>query len=518
MSCTSVAQGYYSILFKGPDDRVRDDVPEVPAFFRDLNCDQIVDAVTAGKEEYDLKPFFHHCLHRIDAINYRQDVMRDLENPTLVKQVRSFSSLMRNMRERLVKIEKIYCKEHKQARFLSTIQAYCDGIKSLATHLSAMDLQSRGFIGFRAYLKDYVSSDGFIELVTEAAKRKAELSTVKYCVLIHGDKCTVLRYEEEGDYSADVEETFQKFKLGAVKDYRVTFAEKEDINHVEAKILELVGKLHPEVFGPLDEYCAKHAHYIDDKVATFDREIQFYLACIDYIAPLKGAGLQFCYPRVSDSSKSVRGNDAFDIALANKLVNANSPVVCNDFYLEGNERILVISGPNQGGKTTMARLFGQMHYLASIGCPVPGSSAELFLFDKLLTHFEREEKVDTLRGKLEDDLLRIHDILTQATPRSIVVMNEIFTSTTIHDETFLSRKVMEIIASRDLVCVWVTFVDELASYGPQTVSMVSTVVPEDPAVRTFKVLRRPADGLAYAKAIAEKYRLTYGSIMERTKP
>ena len=110
------------------------------------------------------------------------------------------------------------------------------------------DLKSRGFLAFREYLTHYANSERFTSLLAETKKLKADLSTVKYCVLIKGDGIKVRKYESEIDYSADVEETFEKFKQGAVKDYRVKFSNWPDMNHVEAKVLDFVAKLYPEIF------------------------------------------------------------------------------------------------------------------------------------------------------------------------------------------------------------------------------------------------------------------------------
>jgi DNA mismatch repair protein MutS len=508
---------FHSILFERTEDNMQKETLEAPDFFVDVNLDQIIDAITAGRQEYHLKPFFHASLHDIDAIEYRHEIMRDLEQHVLYEHIRAFAQKMRAMRKMLAQADKLSYTYQKESWFVDAVGMYCKAVTGLVHDVTLVDVRSRGFLAFRAYVTAYADSDRFTSLLAETKTLKADLSAITYSLLIRGNSVQVRMYDSESDYSADVAETFAKFKQGAVKDYRAEFSTWPNMNHVEAHILDLVAKLYPDIFSHLDEYCARNGTYLDETLANFDREIQFYLAYLEYIARFKRAGLQFCYPRISTTGKEVYVYEGFDVALAHKLVTApsSSSVVCNDVYLKGKERIVVVTGPNQGGKTTFARAFGQSHYLASIGCPVPGRQAQLFLFDRLFTHFEKEEDIKSLSGKLQDELVRIHHILTQSTSNSIIILNEMFTSTTVHDALFLSTKIMEQLLQLDMLCVWVTFLDELASFSEQTVSMVSTVVPENPALRTYKIVRRPADGLAYAKAIAEKYRLTYDGVKER---
>ncbi|MCZ2076245.1 MAG: hypothetical protein LC130_14735 [Bryobacterales bacterium] len=506
---------FRSILFGASEIVPPLDQRQPPDFFVDLNLDQAIGAITAGRDEYSLKPFFCAPLADVETINYRYDVLRDLEDPALMARIQSFAQEMRAMRAHLTRSEKAYYQYEKESWFLEAVRIYCTAVSRLARELALAELRSSGFRAFREYLAAYAESEGFVSLSTETERLRNDLSSITYSLLIEGKRITVSRHEPAPDYGADVLRTFEKFKQGVAKDYRFEFRSGPDMDHVEAAILDRVARLFPDVFLSLDEYCRRQRAYLDYTLAEFDREVQFYVACLEYTAPFKQAGLAFCYPSVVAESKEVYALNVFDLALANRLIHENIPVVKNDFRLQEPERIFVVSGPNQGGKTTFARTFGQLHYLAAIGCPVPASDARLFLFDRLFTHFEREEDIRNLSGKLEDDLLRIHQILELATPRSILIMNESFLSTTLNDALFLSKQVMERIIQLDMLCVSVTFLDELASLDETTVSMVSTVNPADPSLRTFKIVRKPADGLAYAVAIAEKYRLTYDDVKER---
>lgn len=507
---------FHSILF--PDAiEPADDQPAEPEFFVDLNLDQVVAAITAGKEEYDLARFFYVPLSEGAHIEFRQEVMRDLEDVQLIGHLRAFARAMRAVREDLVQTRRQTYKAEKERWFVDAAELYCNAVTSLTEDLSRAKIASRGLSQFREYLADYAASDLFRSLQEQAMQVKSELGSIRYDLLVSQLRVEVCIFEGRSEYSEEIESLFERFRQGDVEPFSFKFSGTNALSKVDSMILDRVANMHPEAFTRLEAFCGTNDNFLNQTIVDFDREIQFYISYLEHVERLKHAGLSFCYPRVSSESKDACSVGGFDLALAHTQIGENATIVSNDFRVTGTERIVVVTGPNQGGKTTFARAFGQTHYLASLGCLVPGNEAQLPICDNIFTHFERQEDIGDLSGKLKEDLMRIRAILDKATPRSLVIVNEIFSSTSLRDASALSRKIASRVIDLDLLCLWVTFVDELASFSEQVVSMVSAVEPGRPAARTFRIVRRPADGLAYALSIAEKHRLTRDLIEKRLR-
>lgn len=512
-------RSFKSILFPPGLEHERRDHTQQPACFTDLNLDQIIAAIVAKRDEAALRPLFYSTYRHEEIIRHRQAVFVDLERPEVFTFFPKFGNTMRTVRANLSYAEKITAKRHRDMVVLRAINLYCEAIKTLLSDLRSQTLRSAGLTGLRAYLSDYAASAHFMALTAEAHDLQKRLSKIIYGTLFHGDKVTVRKYASESDYTATVLDRFARFRETDIESPgSPPPVDDFALNHIEEGILEFVGRLFPEPFSTLERYVVRNAGFVDDVIAAFDREIGFFVAYLTYIASLKQTGLSFCHPKVSASNKETNVSSSFDLALAMKLCQEKGSVICNDFHMTGAERVIVVSGPNQGGKTTFARMFGQLHYLAGLGCPVPGVHAQLFLADQLFTHFEREENITNLRGKLEDELVRLHQSCEAMTFNSVFVLNEIFNSTSLEDQIFLSTNVLQQILATDAIGTCVTFIDALSTLNEKTVSMVSTVMPDDPAQRTFKIVRRVADGLAYALSLAEKRGVTYDRLRMRIRP
>jgi DNA mismatch repair protein MutS len=483
---------------------------------RDLHLDKIVSAITGGRDERDtLETWYFARTRDVATVQHRHDVFRDLEEPNLWVALREVAASLGEVVSHLTQARAMRVVQQRQAWTLDAAAIYCATVRKLTEELRGASLGSRGLQDFLRYLEAYARSEVFTRLETETAECKDALAGVSYCVQIDGGRVTVRRASGEADYSEEIQSVFERFRQGAVSSYLIDYRVWPGMTRVGERILALVVKLFPDEFALLGAHYERHAGFLDPGVHRFFRELQFYVSYREHIDPIRAAGLAFCYPEVDAQSKEELAEDTFDLDLASVLLADGKTVVTNGFRLDARERIFVVSGPNQGGKTTFARTFGQLHHLAAIGVPVPGRRARLFLCDRIFTHFERAEDLASLTGKLETDLVEMQRTLRSATPHSVVVMNEVFSSTSLEDARFLGTEAMRRLVDLDCLAVYVTFVDELASFAPSVVSMISMVVPEDPATRTFKVVRGPANGLAHALSLAQKHRVTYEQLLER---
>jgi len=145
---------FLSILF----DRtgVQKETAEQPEYFIDLNLDQIIEAITAHKEEYNLKPFFYTPLRDVRIIRYRQAVMQDLEDEKLMEHINAFARKMVSARRYLALVEKLDFKYHKKGWFLEAALVYCEAVRDLERDLDQVELKSRGFSAFHEYVTNYI--------------------------------------------------------------------------------------------------------------------------------------------------------------------------------------------------------------------------------------------------------------------------------------------------------------------------------------------------------------------------
>lgn len=173
----------------------------------------------------------------------------------------------------------------------------------------------------------------------------------------------------------------------------------------------------------------------------------------------------------------------------------------------------MLTGPNQGGKTTFARSLGQLVYFTKMGLDIPARAASVPYYKKILTHFSVEESVESGRGKLMDELMRLKPMMGDEQAGEFVVINELFTTAANYDACIMGKKVLEHFINKNCKGIYVTHLNELSKACSSVVSLRAAV--DENLIPTYIIQRSEATELAGANRQVEKYRLTYRQIKER---
>ncbi len=504
---------FTSVLFLRDVPLTEIDSAPRPEHFHDLHLDDVA-ALVSGTRPGSLESYFRVPLRDVESVRYRQAAIHECEKPEVYAPVDRFARAFVPVNTGLAALGQLRHQLQRERCLLDTVGDYCRAVERLHEDLSGLPIESTAWTRLVEHLGTLVSSAPFTGLRDDHDRVRDGLSRVEYTLHIHQNRLRVDRHADESDLGAHVVDLFERFREGPLEDSRKHDEVRHGFSHVDAKVLHHVAQLFLEEFAELNAFWEHHRDFLDRVVLRLGREANLALAWVDLGRRLADNGLPSCLPEL-DPAAAFSAEDTYDIALATG--DRAGSVVTNSIELAQGERLVVVTGPNQGGKTTFARMLGQTHYLAALGFPVPGSAVRLRLVDEVLTHFEREEEPGSERGKLKEDLIRMHEILQRVTAHSVVVLNEVFSSTTTADALGLARRVLSRLGDAHCLTVCVTFLDELAEASPGTVSMVAEVDSDDPSRRTFEIRRRAADGKAYADAIAGKYGLSRDAITRRVR-
>ena len=500
---------FESIIFRS--NKAVGEINHTNELFEDLSLKTIFKGILGNVANQDFKEVLYKPLDSIEDIVYRQQIFNDLRNPQIFNAIKQFSETSSTIFYNIGKLGDLYNLQ-RERWLLDSIYMYCNALNNLYNELNEYSIVSEGLKGIREYIGQYMESKELKSLEDETKELEMDLSSIKYMMTIKGVKITVRKDQESDNYATEVEKIFSKFLDGDAVDSGNNL--KSGFGHVEAALVELVSSLYPRQFNRLKEFYKRRFNFLEPTIARFMHEIDFYLKYLKYIEPMEESGLSFCIPQIQQDPQRMYCIDFFDVALAKKLADHKRIPVLNSIMADQDSHIIIVTGPNNGGKTTFARAFGQAHYLALLGFPIPGKSASILKVDRIYSHFEKSEVPENAMGRLEEELERMHYILDNATDKSLIIVNEMLSSTTLKDGIEIGKNIIGKIREKGSLCLYVTFIHELAEL-PGTRSYVSQVDKKNPEVRTYKILPKKSDGMAYARALAEKYGVTYEILRRR---
>jgi MutS domain V len=237
-------------------------------------------------------------------------------------------------------------------------------------------------------------------------------------------------------------------------------------------------------------------------------ELGFYVAALNLHDRLAARGEPTCLPEPAEALSAVlSASGLYDAALA---FYVDGRVVGNDLDAHG-KRLLLVTGANQGGKSTFLRSLGQAQILMQAGMFVPAESFRASVVRGVFTHFKREEDPTMTSGKLDEELRRMSEIADVAARGALVLCNESFASTNEAEGSEIARQVVRASIEAGVRVVFVTHLYDFAHrlHEQQLETELSLRAERRPdGSRTFRIGPGEPEPTSHG---ADSYRRVFGA-------
>ncbi len=285
-------------------------------------------------------------------------------------------------------------------------------------------------------------------------------------------------------------------------------------------------------FTPIFRTYSGHIEALTELLEPLD----FYAGFSEYFAQLKKMKFEICRPSLFGkrekklSVKNARNpllidkrriipNKSPRTSFITKAEDLSKKVVPNDINYNSEKNMFVITGPNNGGKSTYVKTVGLIHLLSQKGLPVTAQSAEVSFVDGIYTHFVAPDDITQGDGRYRNELKRMKEIIEKATPYSLVILDEPCGGTSYEEGCRQSLVLLDGFHRLGVAVYFTTHMHPIAEYvdnGRYTAASnlaVECIYADNKMTYTYKVTQG-ASGKSYGQEIAKEIGLMPENISE----
>jgi len=405
------------LMYKDHDfDIQRELPPNKQELIQDLDLDTLFNAMSRGDKflfEVAKKVILTGPKDDLDTILYRQDILKDcLKNPSVIRNIYDIS------------VESIESKKKSWGYFskypssilrgsMEVLHIFVDMLKKIRNiaHEYAHTFESEGFTRLFSMLRQELSDEYFYKVQNHLDDLKFQDGILISAELGKGNKGKnyILRRLQ------NKKKSWIKWLFSAKSNGYTFYISDRDENGARA-----LSELSDNGINLVANALAQSADHILSFFIMLRTELAFYIGCLNLYESLsqKGEPISFPLPLATGKNRlSFIG--LFDVCLSLKL---EERVVGNDVNAN-NKEFMIITGANQGGKTTFLRSIGLSQLMMQCGMFVAAESFSSNICNGIFTHYKREEDVTMKSGKLDEELSRMSDIIDNITSNSMLLFN-----------------------------------------------------------------------------------------------
>ncbi len=473
-----------------------------------------------------------------DVIAYRLETFRDmLDNPSLAQTLNGLIPILGDILE-LRRLEADNGDTDSYLSSLTEIELYISCIDLLYEGFSPIrdNLRSRAFSAFAAKILELAESEYYEELnkkLSELTARVREIKSITIGVnldsMLHPREAGVLSINAESFRSGDVLEKILRLNF---KDDEYTcianlvpFNKKQNENQKTAMSLAFNAAINDIYKSSLRSWKKIVQSYVLDNtnfLLDLLGEIEFVVKATEAMRLLKDKGCELCFPELRPmEERAFRATALYNPCVAAKI---DDEIVTNDITFDETAMIYVLTGPNRGGKSVITCAIGIAQAMLQLGMFLPAKEAVISPADAIYTHFPTgaEDTID--KGRLGEECARLDEIFDHITANSLVLLDESLSSTGSYEASYIAAEVLSGLSMVGCRCLFSTHLHELAAeidnINEKTraqggVAIDTLVAGIESGKRSFRIVRAKPDGKSYARDIANRYGLSYESILEK---